>query len=185
MSISSYKCAKCSNIGEFGFHISCNHYICLDCAQLLIDNNDYKTCPLCKNTLATNLHTIFADFLISPVGKLIYHYDFLINDTLWYYAGNNHNWLYSKEDCNILNNAFMEYQDKVDDTSDSDSISEDISKCELTVGPNSETYVIDFNKEIQYPKKFPNKVRTVSNFVFNNMNSIDNKKIIGVAGQKF
>ena len=162
-------CCKCSDETKKLFPISCQHLICLDCIEELIDEGQHKKCPLCQSILTKNLHKIFSEFLINPVSKLSYYYDFNLNDKLWCYTGNGHNWLYTKEQC-----------DEINDAMDSDNPCFELN---IKIGNHMETYVIDFDDGVQYPKNNPNKRRSIWQFQFNSLSDLKKNKIIGVAGK--
>lgn len=162
-------CCACGNETKKLFDISCHHSICMDCMEQLIDDGLYKNCPACQSPLAKNLHKIFSEFLINPVSKLSYYYDFNIGDKLWCYAGNGHNWLYTKDQCDKINRA----ADDDDPTFDLD----------IQVGNHVETYVIDFDVEIQYQKNNPDKKRSIWCFTFHSLADLKKNKIIGVGGK--
>src|SRR5437016_3212073 len=114
-------CCKCFCQSDHIFSMSCNHIICLECMETLIDDHNYKNCPSCNCILTKTLHNMYSDFLADPVAKLSYYYDIHIGDKLWWYGGNGHNWLYSKDQCDQLNSAFQAYQDN---DQDEDGVSE-------------------------------------------------------------
>lgn len=162
-------CCKCSNEIKKLFPISCQHLICLDCMEELIDDGQHKKCPLCQSVLTKNLHKIFSEFLINPVSKLSYYYNFNIGDILWCYAGNGHNWLYRKEQCDTINNAIDNDEEEVE--------------LQIPINNHMETYVIDINTGLQYQKNNPNKQRNIWSFQLNGSSDLKKNKIIGVSGK--
>ena len=169
-------CAKCSEQFSHLFTLSCVHEICMECMETLIDENKYTQCPTCHNVLTKTLHQIYSDFLGNPLAKLSCYHDIRVGDELWYYGGNGHNWLYSKDQCVIINNAYDEYEN--DDGA---------TKVELQIqmGNIVQTCIIDFDTDTQYLKTSPNKKRPISHFEFTDLSDFENNKIVGIAGKKF
>jgi hypothetical protein len=166
-------CAKCLCASDNLFILTCNHFVCLECIEKSIDDNNYKNCPSCNSILTKNLHKIYSGFLADPVAKLAYYHDIRIGNIVWCYGGNDHNWLYSKDHSNQLNDAYKLYE--MDE--DKDNI------LELQIGQNMPTYIIDFNEMVQYQKMAPNKRRPVSFFKFRSLSDLKKNKIIGVSGK--
>jgi hypothetical protein len=167
-------CGKCVTQTKNLIKISCNHFICLDCIEILIDDEKYDNCPMCNILLTKNLHKIYADFLADPILKLQHYFGINIGDILWYYSGNGHNWLYTKDVCNQLNTAFEKY--------DVDGISS-TTKIQITVGNAIQTYVVDFVSSSQYSENTPNKQRNISSFKLKSLSDLKKYKIIGVSGK--
>jgi len=170
-------CSKCKYQTKCLFKISCNHYICVKCIENSIDNCDYNLCPICNQILTKNLHDIFSEFLNDPISKLSYYHDINIGDIVWLYSGNGHNWLYSYENCSILNAAFDIYLSS--DTYQANSKVE----LQLNIGGNVESYIVDFDEQIQYPKNSYNKKRNISTFKLKSVSDLRKNKIIGIAGK--
>lgn len=184
-------CIKCTEQPDQLFKLSCNHLICIKCVESLIDQNEQNVCPLCHQTLTKNLCKLYSDFLANPVAKLSYYHDINVGDTLWAYGGNGHNWLYSKEHCDHLNDAHEQFQNSENNdhssnsASDSDDSESDFSATELLIqtGNSMVTYIIDFDLGVQYPKNSPNRHRNIFSFVFNTAADLKTYKIAGVAGK--
>ena len=169
-------CVKCVCHANHLFNMSCGHLVCMACIETLIDENNYKACPSCHNILTKNLHKLYSDFLADPVAKLSYFHNINIGDILWLYGGNSHNWLYSKEHCDLLNEAFENYE-----TSNDSNVS--TKELQIQMETHVETYVINFDTQKQYPKNTPDKKRNISSFTFNSLSDLKKKKIIGIAGK--
>jgi len=170
----SNTCSKCLCQSKYLFKMSCTHFICLECVELLINENNYKSCPLCAAVLQKNLHKIYGTFLIDPVAKLSYYHGINIGDVLWYYGGNGHNWLYSKDQCQQLTTAYNNYKLLNGENS---------TELQIQIGNNFETYVIDFDSNTQYPKNTPNKQRDIFHFTFKVVADLKRNKIIGITGK--
>lgn len=167
-------CGKCLCAVTDLLKTSCNHTICLECSEAAINASEYKTCPICNVNLNKTIHKLFTDYLANPVNKLRYYHDINIGDMLWYYNGNGHNWLYSKEHSAQIEDAYDEYTNDTDSPSTVD--------IDIQIGNQVQTYVIDFKNNNQYSKKDPNKKRGVVCFKLNTLNDLKKNKIIGVAG---
>ncbi|XWV26072.1 zinc finger protein [Tupanvirus soda lake] len=169
-------CTKCLCHSNNLLSLSCGHFICLTCIESLIDDNKYQNCPTCNTVLTKNLHIMYTQFLADPVAKLAYYHDIHIGDILWWYGGNGHNWLYSKDQCAQLNTAFEIYDES---NNDDDSLVE----LQIQTGNTIHTYVVDFANRTQYPKNTPNKQRPISCFKFKSASDLKKNKIIGIAGK--
>jgi hypothetical protein len=167
-------CCECHLASAHKEILSCGHQLCYSCMEALIEKATVNNCPGCSVVLTKNLHKIFAEILKNPVIKLSYYHQIDQGDQLWYYSGNNHNWLYSAEHCQILTAA-----------SENTDSEEEISEVELkiTTGPITETYVVSIDDLVQYPKSFPNKIREIGTFHFKSATDLKKHKIIGVAGK--
>jgi hypothetical protein len=177
-------CVKCLCISDYLYAISCGHTICLECIETLIGENNYQKCPICKNVLTNNLQKIYSEFLADQVAKLAYYHDIHIGDYLWSYGGNGHNWLYSKAHCIQLTTALQNYNNSNDSNDQSSSDNTDSqTELQLQIGNNIETYIVDVDVLVQYPKNHPNKRRDVQHFKFKSNSTLKKYKIIGVAGK--
>ena len=187
-------CARCNERDNYLYQMSCDHYICLDCASLKISKNQYKTCPSCQNILAKNLSTLVeerdADVKLHMLSQ---NYNINIGDTLWIYSGNSGYWLYDNDCCNKLNQAyqdFLSFNDADDSANDADdspnSYDEDPTTTELqiNIGTRIDTYVIDFINGLQYQKNNPSKKRSLKCFKLNAALDIKTYNIVGIAGKK-
>ena len=170
-------CIKCLCHAKRMLPLSCNHVICISCMEISINDKNYKNCPGCSNPLMKDLNKIYSEYLENPISKLEYFYDMNVGDLLWYYTGNGHNWLYSKQHCNELNTVYEKYAEEGHDDPDDC----DYSTIELQIG--SQTYVVDLASLCQYPKNAPNKSRGISSFKLKSINDLKKNKIIGVAGK--
>jgi hypothetical protein len=162
-------CAKCTTQTKHLQQLSCNHVVCMDCIISGIPVYDNTKCLVCQSVLTQSLDKIHADFFGSIVSKLSYYHNINIGDILWYYCGNNHNWLYTHENCLIL------------EKSSEDSLSE-IELNILIDGVNA-PYTIDLDKMVQYPKNSSNKQRRIENFEFRSLSDLRKHNIGGVAGK--
>ena len=174
-------CDKCIYQTKFLNKVSCNHFICLGCSEELTNSNKYTTCPVCQSDLKEDLKAIFSRAMKNLITKLDYCYQMQVEDILWYYCGNSHNWLFSRNHCEILNNAFIEYAKDKQKTTVEIQL-ETLSATE-TVPAGGETYVIDFTSLCQYPKNNPKKKRTVSYFKLKGASDLRKNKIVGIAGK--
>lgn len=167
-------CEKCLCGTTNLLKTSCNHTICLECIESLIEAKDYTHCTICQGLLQKNLHKMFTEYLANPLNNLQYCHDMVCDDILWYYEGNGHNWLYSKENCIDIDDAFQKYnQDDGPST----------LEIKIDLNGKSETYIVDFENKKQYPKNAPNKKRGISYFKLKSINDLKKYKIIGVAGK--
>lgn len=169
------ECIKCENDDKL-FKMSCKHLICVPCMEDLINQNNYEKCPSCNSVLTRNIQKIFLEFISNPISKLNYYHNININDRVWYYSGNGHNWLYSNENNCQLNQAFDKYEEIKED-----SLSQ--TQIQLSINNEIKTYVIDFELMVQYQKDNPSKARDVLNFKLTSKNDLKKNKIIGVAGK--
>lgn len=172
-------CCKCFS-GETNtsklLKMSCEHLICLACTDTLINTSEYEKCPSCQITISKNLHKLFSEYMVDPKSKLAYYHDIHVGDVLWLYNGNGHNWLYSKQHSQKINTAFEEYE------STQNSILSTM-EIEIKIGNKIETYVIDFDAQVQYQKTAPNKQREISCFTYKSVADLKKNKIIGIAGK--
>ena len=172
-------CAKCLCATANLLKTACNHTICLECIETSINENDYNNCLVCKAILPKNLHKMFKDYLDNPLNKLSYYHNMVLGDTLWYYEGNGHNWLYSKEHCIEIEEAYAIYDDdESDNVTPPDSL-----EIQINIGGKIDIYVINFSILKQYSKNSPTKKRNISCFKLNTINDLKKNKIVGVAGQ--
>lgn len=167
-------CGKCLCGTTNLVKTSCNHTICLECVESLIDNNEHNNCPVCKGQLQKNLHKIFTEHLGNPLNNLQYYHDMIIGDVLWYYEGNGHNWLYSKEHSIDIDDAFAKFEEGEGPPT---------TEIKIEINGKTETYIINFDTNKQYPKNSPNKKRGVSCFKLNSINDLKKNKIVGIAGK--
>jgi hypothetical protein len=177
-------CCHCLS-SESLFKISCQHFICLACCELLIKKNKYTNCPQCATKLSTDLQTIFMSAISNPMTKLSYYHNFSVGDIVWAYNGNGHNWLYSKEISDQIQDAYLAYDNQSNDSSNESDDDESNSTVEINIMINNkpEIYVIDFGTVTQYPKNNPNKSRGILTFKLDSVKDLKKNKIIGVAGQ--
>lgn len=168
-------CDRCLHHSKYLFNLSCCHVVCMECIEKLVKEDCTDNCPLCQQTLLKKLSTIASNFFSNPLSRLEYYYGMNVGDILWAYSGNNHNWLYTKEQCEKINSAF----DRFLESSESDSFIELKAK----VGDVDEIYIIDFDSLIQYPKKNPQAKRKILAFELNSLTDLKKNKIIGVAGK--
>jgi len=152
--------------------MSCSHHICLDCADNLVDQGLVYSCPGCGILLIEKLGQLFEQAMSNPMTRLSYCYEFSEGDRVWCYGGNQHNWLYSKEHCDLINEGY-----------DEDGDDPYFVNIDIDVNGNVITYVIDVTNGEQYPENAPQKVRPVTNFILDREN-LALHKIIGVAGTK-
>ena len=172
-----HTCCKCLCFSNHLLEMSCNDFICLECCENMINENNYKNCPNCNTFLTKNIHKIFSDFMTNPLIKLEYYHDISIDDMVWAYGGNGHNWLYSKENCNQIEAAYKLFESN----NNSDQIS--TIDIQIKMGNKTETYQLDFNEMEQYPKNNRNKSRIITSFKLKSINDLKKNKIIGVAGK--
>ena len=191
--IATNSCIVCNSQPDHLYEMSCSHAICLDCMCSLIDDHNHKTCPSCHTVLTKSMRVLISDYAGSlKMNTLSQQYGMNINDTLWAYSGNKSNWLYNKENCDQINDALDEYlaaqnNDHLnsDSSEKSEESNEDLSKTEIQIntGSNTQTYVIDFTNQIQYPKNDASKCRTVFCFVLTSAKDLKKCNIVGVAGK--
>lgn len=158
--------------------LSCGHFLCFNCV------NEYSPniCPMCNSILIKNVSDIQINTNLElnmsqgndlhKYIKLAYLYDIHKNDILWYYKGNGHNWLYTKKQSNQLVHGYEQYK-----------INNDLYIVEFQIINISKTYIVDFNKMIQYPKDNVNKIRKISFFKLEKESDLSKNKIFGIAGQ--
>ncbi len=170
-------CIKCMTVPNNLFKLSCNHLICIGCIENLIDNDNYKNCPGCNVVLTKNLYKVYSKFLADPIAKLEYYHNIKLGDNLWWYGGNDHNWLYSKNQTDHISNAYNSYINEDDDDDDHEI------ELQIQVGQTLQTYIIDFENEIQYQKSMPSKKRPIGIFKFKSFSDLKKNKIIGIAGK--
>lgn len=110
---------------------------------------------------------------------------------LWYYKGNNKNWLYTPYQTTLINQNFTRNQQNVQSNSDSE-VSEELEvsdnfelfQIDVIIGQETKTYVIDLNNMVQYPLGSPNNRRSIDFFNYDS-DSLKRYKIVGISGQYF
>lgn len=173
--INNSACLKCQLHNNLLIELDCGHNICINCTNSIISNNiNVSTCPSCYAPLAQDMTQLLAKCMSDPVMKLSFYHKINIGDTLWYYSGNNRNWLYSKDHCDQITKVYDLYTKTNSDT---------YSTVQIQIAtPVLETYIIDFEFDVQYNIKFPNKQRNIYHFTYNSGDDLKTHKIIGVAG---
>lgn len=169
-------CNKCLYATPDLVKTSCNHFLCLSCMEKAIETGEYKKCLICNIDLTKNIHKLFTDYLVNPMNKLSYYHDIHTGEMVWYYEGKGHNWLYSKEHCRELEDAYQLYED-------SDDGENETCEIEIPIGSGTEVYVINFSSLTQYPKNDPSKKRKISCFALNSISDLRHNKIIGIGGK--
>lgn len=170
-------CCQCLCNSNYLLKLSCDHSICLDCSNHLIESNSTTNCPQCRTILVKRIDVFFAEYMTNPIIKLAHYHKINIGDMVWAYKGNGHHWLYSKEHCDQIEGAFEQFDET--DTSDGE-----LDELEITININDqpEIYVIDFQAMEQYQKNAPHKRRGVFSFELKSKKDLTKNKIIGVAG---
>lgn len=165
------QCCYCHSNTNFStmLTLSCSHQLCLCCTEELVNQNNINQCPTCHINLITPISQLFSN----PLIKLEYHHNILPNEMVWAYKGQNHNWLYTKDISDQIEEAY-----KIFDEDDSQS------KINIIIKTNGvdQIYVVDFSSMAQYPKKFPHKKRNIFPFMLKSKKDLDKNRIIGVAG---
>ena len=152
--------------------LPCNHYLCINCVDNLISQNICQKCPACDGQ-CTNLAEIKSNYKLSKIKD----YGFNIGDTVWFYSGRGHNWLYGKEHCIKLNQAYNLYVNK-------QTFLHTI-EIQIFINNNYQTYIIDFDNMCQYPNTNMNIKRKIGYFKLSCHSVFIDNDIVGVSGQKF
>ncbi len=166
------KCTRCQVDVDFPVILPCNHYLCINCADDLISQNICKNCPTCNGQ---------CDILAEIKPKYYYlaglkNYGFNIGDTVWFYGGRKHNWLYNKEHCIKLNQAYSLYINQ--------QTFSHTTEINISVNNNYQTYIIDFDNMCQYPNNNMDKKRQIGYFKLSYDNAFIDNNIAGISGQK-
>ncbi|XP_015794491.1 E3 ubiquitin-protein ligase rnf146 [Tetranychus urticae] len=142
-------CPVCLSKPNIPVVLGCNHLFCYLC--LKGSSNAHMKCPICRRPYPSSVFTKpdLKEKSIQLTSK----------SAKWSYQGRGGYWLFDK-----LTNRYMEnaYQDKK-------------PNCEVVIAGNS--YVIDFNKMIQFRKDIPGKRRHIKRTI-----DLDRNEIKGVAG---
>lgn len=190
-------CCVCLSIIENLLILSCGHHTCLKCADILINSNKTINCPTCQIQLTINIKKLLASALLDPLKKLNFYHNISIGDILWGYRGSGHNWLYSKENCDIIENAYQQFEntsdndehgdesddENSDENGENDGINKNTVEIIINMNGSNKIYVINFDKQIQYPKNTPHYKRKIFTFTLKSKRDLEKNKIIGVAGQ--
>lgn len=182
------QCCVCSKLE--GFKLSCSHTLCAKCASDKINENQIISCPKCGIICQDDIKTLFDTYMSVPINKLFVDHDFIQDDVLWTYSGFRENkWLYTREQCITIENAYKNFLDLNDDESSNSSVDEsnDISEFNLsvTINNNTTTYILNFDNMDQHPLNDSTKKRNLDRFLLCSYDDITNNNIIGVAGKKF
>uniref|UniRef100_A0A6C0C9Q2 RING-type domain-containing protein n=1 Tax=viral metagenome TaxID=1070528 RepID=A0A6C0C9Q2_9ZZZZ len=189
-------CSICKTDMMLMDQLSCSHTICFVCAaQTFVPPNNSGSCPACGLILATDIKTMYDEFIKVPLNKLRLEHGFMVNDILWTYGGYNGNqWLYTRKQCVDIEEQYQKYADCSSSTeSDLVSSSDDsfglddtsTMTLQLNVGNNTVEYVLNFENMSQYPKADASKTRSLTRIPLMSYDDITNNKIVGVSGKKF
>ena len=166
-------CIKCNLNKESALlKLSCGHILCEFCIQKFIGQTQSDFCPKCSVSLASNMQTLLMTHKKS-------NSSFNPGDILWTYEGRNGNqWLYTKDQCDLIESSFTQYE-----MHDSDTLM-DISLFTLDINPGN-SYILDFEEMVQYPSNDSTKKRSLNRIIYGSEDDIVDNNIVGISGKKF
>jgi len=190
----NHTCCVCQSDSQ-ELRLSCSHYVCPTCANNMINENQYVSCPKCGIICQEDIKTLFDIYISNPINKLFFNYGFAIDNVLWTYSGFRENkWLYDKKQCSMIEDAYKKYLNLSDSelsTESPETTSEETSSnnsefnIDITINGNTVTYILNFENMKQYPINDNTKKRNLCRFTLYSYDDITENNIIGVAGKKF
>lgn len=166
----SQTCVQCHVESKHKLRLDCKCYLCLDCSNDCINNDDFKKCPHCTRILTTDINVCYENYVSKPIVNLDLNFGIQTGSYVWAYAGGHgHNWLYSIDHIKQLEEA--------------DENNEWGADLDIDIQGTTKTYKVVFDDMVQFPDGYPNRGRNVIRFLFQSKKDLKQNKIIGVAGK--
>jgi len=160
-------------LGNTLLKLSCNHHICLKCAEDTIKMDSHNACPKCGIFLANDINKLITDHLNDPENKLAFEHGFQNGAVIWTYSGaNGKKWAYTRDQCKSIEEAYEEFL--IDGTK---------KEFRLNVS-NGSWYILNFDSMQQSNFNDNNKTRNLDRFEMDSYQDIIDNDVIGISGKR-